>query len=94
MQMSGNNMQMGQQGLEKSSSNTTTLNVSDYPELQSAKEGSPVAGNFKGTVRSNDGKTVVVEYSEVSLNMENMADKELGRLQGKSSGGQVEDEDE
>ena len=77
---------------------STILSVAKYPELADVDVGSRISGTWQGTVSKMEDGNVEVIYSEMELDTENHADKELKRMTGAGraaidSGGMMEDEE-
>jgi hypothetical protein len=60
----------------------TVLPLAAYPDLQNAQEGQKVT--LLGTVKGVDGESVTIGYDSVKLE-ENMADKAMMKMTGKSA---------
>ena len=61
---------------------STVLDVTKFPELQGAQQGSKVSGTWEGLVDSIENDMAKISFSSLEISTENTADKELKRMSG------------
>lgn len=60
----------------------TVLNISRYPELKGVSDGAEVTGTWTGKVVKVNGDEVKIQYTDMSIETENAADRDLNQMMG------------